>query len=376
MTRAGLGEALQRLGLVTCALRAEALMEEVPLLSERATSNLSPGSGPADHVRAVDWPEFLRVSRVDGERSPPSQRGRFVSPQHAADGGRRARQQQLALEDQMNSASVEWQQRSSGVNGNLERGSASNDVQQLGSDKLFLATADIIPDLCVPLTEARQAAFKRCDRNGNGWLNLHEIDIAASELWPQLYTSSSGHPHRLRKCAVAHAYHAADENDDGHIGRREFKLFCDYVVYFYQRWDSVFARLGTVPSNGASDSPMLDIAQFRHGCKQLGLQHMANDGQFQRLVRVSSDVAIREAGASPGALVIFLDVFATWCARQQRAQLSSSPTTAGATDGDTGCNEWGRTGSHESARVAWAQAAPSGTNALPSPMRDGERRSR
>jgi hypothetical protein len=373
VTRAELAKALRQLGLVQNEHRGETLMEEVPLLRERATSTGSPDYPTG----AVDWLEFVRVSRVDGERSPPEEKLRMGSPQHAADEGRRARQQQLALESQMNPDHIGWQEHGTGAGSDLQHGSAGTGGLGLEPDRLPAASVDTSLELCMAADETRRAAFKHCDVNGQGWLNLHQVNNAASEIWPQLRTSSV-QLRRTCRAAVAHAYHAADESDDGRIGRREFKLFCEYLVYFYRRWDSVFAKLGTVRSNGGIETCVLNVTQFKCGCEQLGMLQVASDKQFLELVRVSSETTLGELVATLGAHEVPLDVFASWCARHQRGELSHSATTAtgislrASRDGRTKKS----TGTGDNAQMTWAQGTPSAILVAPSPLRDGERRSR
>jgi len=365
VTRGDLAKALRQLGLVQHEHRGETLMEEVPLLRERATSK-----GSLDcPAGAVDWLEFVRVSKVDGERSPPQEKLRLGSPQRAADEGRRARQQQLALESQMNPDCIGWHDHVAGAGSDdVHNGKAGADELRLGSDPPRAAGVDTFLDLCVAADEARRVAFKHCDVNGNGWLNFHEVDNAASEIWPQLRTSSV-QLRRVCRAAVAHAYHAADESDDGRIGKREFKLFCEYLVYFYRRWDSIFARLGTVRSNGGNETCVLNLTEFKRGCEQLGLLQAANDKQFLELVRASSDPSI------VGAHVVPLDVFTSWCARQQRGEFSqSAPTASGISHGASRDGRTKSTGTGDCAQRA--QSTTSAILAAPSPLRDGERRSR
>lgn len=362
VTRAELAKALKQLGLVTSEQRAETLMEEVPLLRERTASNGSAEGSQGRRDGAVDWLEFLRVSRVDGEKSPTEARPRLGSPQHAADEGRRARQQQLALEIQMNPDDIGWQHHRAGAGSDLEHGSAGADELRLESDGPLGASFGL--ELCVPTGETRRAAFTRCDVNENGWLNLHEVNNAAAAIWPQLCTTRSVQAQRNYRAAVTQAYHAADENDDGHIGKREFQLFCEYLVYFYQRWGSIFSRLGTVRSFGGYETYVLDITHFKRGCEQLGLLHAANDAQFLELASASSSLAMR------GAQVVLLDVFATWCARKHRAQPSRAGTTT-----DTGCGT-NDTGTGGGTRAVLPRDTRSVIQAAPSPLRDGERRSR
>lgn len=368
VTRAELAKALKQLDLVASEQRAETLMEEVPLLRERTTSTGSADGSQGRRAGAVDWMEFLRVSRVDGEKSPAETRPRLGLPQDAADEGRRARQQQLALEIQMNPDDIGWQHHRAGAGSDLEHGGAGADGLRLESDSAVgPLAASVGLELRVPTGETRRAAFTRCDVNEHGWLNFHEVNNAAAEIWPQLCTTRSVQANRNYRAAVTHAYHAADENDDGHLGKREFQLFCEYLVYFYQRWGSVFSRLGTVRLFGGNqvETCVLDITEFKRGCEQLGLLHASNDEQFLELASASSSLGTRVAQ------VVLLDVFATWCARKKHR---AEPSRAGTSTG-TGCgtNDT-RTGG--GTRTVWTHDAPSVIQAALSPLRDGERRSR
>ena len=178
--------------------------------------------------------------------------------------------------------------------------------------------------LAMPEAEVRLTAFKAADVNGNTWLSLHEVNAAALQIWPALTPR-----HRVNTAVVVHAYHAADENDDGKIGRREFRLFCVYVVYF-SRWWSTLESVGTVRfrESGTPTSMVVDATGFEEGCAALGVPHSA--AQFLELMSGSA-AASQAAGAPVGEQVVPLDVFATWCARLRGAPHLLVPSPAGQT---------------------------------------------
>ena len=383
--RADLAEALKRLGLLTSETRAEALIEEVALLHERTNSDGSSGGGGSGNGKSdsgtVDWQEFLHVSKLDGPKLPT--RTRSGSPQAAAEAGRRARRQQLALEEHMN-RDPEWQQQQQGTaaGGRPDSNSSAHSAPEMRATT-NRQQVDIVMErnLSVPAADARAAAFKRADVNGNGFLHLHEMKSAALELWPQLLLARVGGGGRRQEIhpAVIQSYHAADENNDGQIGRREWRQFCEYVVYFAGRWD-VFAKLGSAVRyrDGEQTTTVLDSTQFKHGCAELELQQLsaASQEQFSRLVASSAE-AMLAAGAPAGAQVILLEIFATWCAKLHLGdRRDGGGGGGGGRSGRTGSdNAVGAEGGGSVRRVAWSGGARA-NHILPSPLRDGERRVR
>eukprot|EP01043_Picozoa_sp_COSAG02_P025938 COSAG02_NODE_1478_length_12404_cov_353.335067_7_plen_941_part_00 len=142
--------------------------------------------------------------------------------------------------------------------------------------------------LVMPNKEERARIFRRMDYNGNGVLSLAEIDKAVVELWPQLNN----------KQVLMRAYQAADVNGDGLIGRREFRLLLQYVLYFHRLWD----RFDAIDTD---HDHRLTLSEFTNGCSLVGLKMgVAEAGrEFQ---------AIDE---NSGGLVLF-DEFCVWCARK------------------------------------------------------------
>eukprot|EP01062_Namystynia_karyoxenos_P061714 TRINITY_DN5416_c0_g1_i1.p1 TRINITY_DN5416_c0_g1~~TRINITY_DN5416_c0_g1_i1.p1 ORF type:complete len:587 (+),score=211.07 TRINITY_DN5416_c0_g1_i1:100-1761(+) len=91
-----------------------------------------------------------------------------------------------------------------------------------------------LPPLNYPTSADRKKLFERLDPNGNGTLSLAELDKGVVELWP----------HFNHKPALMRAYKAADTSGNGWIGKREFKHFLKYIVYFVELWNA-FADIDT-----------------------------------------------------------------------------------------------------------------------------------
>ena len=113
---------------------------------------------------------------------------------------------------------------------------------------------DSLAALAMPNKEERARIFRRMDYNGNGVLSLAEIDKAVVELWPQLNN----------KQVLMRAYQAADVNGDGLIGRREFRLLLQYVLYFHRLWD----RFDAIDTD---HDHRLTLSEFTNGCSLLGI---------------------------------------------------------------------------------------------------------
>ena len=260
--------------------------------------------------------------------------------------------QQLALEEQMDHGAG-WQYNGSG--GSDERS---------GDSSVALARDSPEPSgtLAMPAAEVRVTAFKTADVNSNTWLNLHEVHAAALHIWPALAPR-----HMVNKAVIVHAYHAADENDDGKIGRREFRLFCLYAVFF-SRWWSELEVVGTAVrfrEDGSPASVVVDADGFEQGCAALGVPHSVP--QFLQLVSDSATAA-QAAGAPVGAQIIPLDVFATWCARSSHAEQPQQTSPGKGVGGGVS-----RLSIPALRKAAWSSPE---AGAAPSPLRDGERRSR
>ena len=60
------------------------------------------------------------------------------------------------------------------------------------------------------------------------------------------------------------AYRAADVTGDGFVGRREFRLLLEYLVYFVDLWHK-FDELDT------SHDGRIELEEMKHGCGMLGL---------------------------------------------------------------------------------------------------------
>jgi Ca2+-binding EF-hand superfamily protein len=154
-------------------------------------------------------------------------------------------------------------------------------------------------NLIMPNKEERARLFRRMDYNGNGMLSLAEIDKAVVELWPQLN----------HKQVLMMAYHAADVSGDGFIGRREFRLLLEHVLYFNRLWDR-FAAIDV------DQDQRFTFAEFKNGCGAVGVDFT---GQAE------AQIAFDEMDEDHGGVVRFTE-FCAWCARRQQSE--STPPTA------------------------------------------------
>ena len=168
----------------------------------------------------------------------------------------------------------------------------------------------------MPDKAERSRMFRRMDYNGNGVLSLAEIDKAVVELWPTLN----------HKPVLMRAYQAADVNADGMIGRREFKLLLEYVLYFHRLWGK-FEQIDTDKDH------RIDEAEFIRGCKLVGLSTVS-ETEAKRIFEAMDEDA--------GGFVRFSE-FCSWCARRAladgnvaesppkpAASLTETPVTAAA----------------------------------------------
>ena len=160
--------------------------------------------------------------------------------------------------------------------------------------------------MVMPNKEQRARLFRRMDYNGNGVLSLAEIDKAVVELWPTLN----------HKPVLMRAYQAADVNADGMIGRREFKLLLEYVLYFHRLWGK-FEEIDTDKDH------RIDEDEFIRGCKLVGLSTVS-EAEAKRIFEAMDEDA--------GGFVRFSE-FCSWCARRARrekkeptARTSESPS--------------------------------------------------
>ena len=144
-------------------------------------------------------------------------------------------------------------------------------------------------ELDLPTKEERNKLFDRLDVNGNGGLSLAEIDKGVAEMFPSLNC----------KPALMRAYKAADLSGDGFIGRREFLLLLEYLVYF----NNLFHKFQEIDAN---HDRRLTLEEFVHGCAVVG-------------VAVDREEAEREFAkmdANSGGYVLF-DEFCVWCANRE-----------------------------------------------------------
>ena len=146
-----------------------------------------------------------------------------------------------------------------------------------------------LPQLEMPGRSERDELFRRMDYNGNNTLSLAEIDKAVIEIWPQFN----------HKPALMRAYKAADVSKDGWVGRKEFRLLLEYLVYFNNLWD----KFDEIDSSG---DRRLSVDEFIAGCGVVG----------ERLSGSEAEAEFALIDSNHGGYVLF-DEFCTWCASRQ-----------------------------------------------------------
>ena len=157
------------------------------------------------------------------------------------------------------------------------------------SSKVEKRKRSSLPQLEMPGRSERDELFRRMDYNGNNTLSLAEIDKAVIEIWPQFN----------HKPALMRAYKAADVSKDGWVGRKEFRLLLEYLVYFNNLWD----KFDEIDSSG---DRRLSVDEFIAGCGVVG----------ERLSGSEAEAEFALIDSNHGGYVLF-DEFCTWCASRQ-----------------------------------------------------------
>ena len=113
----------------------------------------------------------------------------------------------------------------------------------------------------MPNKEERAALFRRMDEDHSGTLSLEQMEAAVNELWPQL----------KHRGALERACCAAGVDQDGLVGRREFRLVLQYVLYFNRLWAS-FEMVRE------EHGQQLSLHDFSNACVAVGTtRHAIND---------------------------------------------------------------------------------------------------
>ena len=95
----------------------------------------------------------------------------------------------------------------------------------------------------------------------SGTLSLEQMEAAVNELWPQL----------KHRGALERACCAAGVDQDGLVGRREFRLVLQYVLYFNRLWAS-FEMVRE------EHGQQLSLHDFSNACVAVGTtRHAIND---------------------------------------------------------------------------------------------------
>ena len=108
-------------------------------------------------------------------------------------------------------------------------------------------------DLVAPSAWDRAALFKLADCNGNGMLSLSEIEDAVKTVWPAFDD----------RAILRRAHKVADLSGDGTIGRREFGMLLECVVFFYNE-QAVFKAFDV------DGDQQLSLEEFSNAAERLG----------------------------------------------------------------------------------------------------------
>ena len=96
---------------------------------------------------------------------------------------------------------------------------------------------------------------------------------------------------------------AADQNQNGYVNRKEFRLLLEYLIYFNNVWDKFTEIDG---STGEVDDRRLTIEEFKQGCAALD-------------EALTDEEAVKEfqtMDANGGGVVLF-EEFCAWIAKRQ-----------------------------------------------------------
>ena len=146
-------------------------------------------------------------------------------------------------------------------------------------------------EMVMPTKSEKRQLFELMDTSGDGTLTSREVEVAISTQWPQFSNAE----------ALKVAIRTADTSNDGTIGRREFGLLLEYLVFFNNLW-SKFAIL----DDGGDGR--LDVKEFQKGCKMVN-------------IKLHDEEAAHEFGTMDldgGGTIVFSE-FCVWSARRAAA---------------------------------------------------------
>ena len=146
-----------------------------------------------------------------------------------------------------------------------------------------------VPGGMVPLSpRERVALFQKFDSSGNGSLSMGEARAAIAQQYPFFDNVK----------AVRQAFIAADKSGDEAIGRREFSMFLDYLLFFSDMW----AEFQQIDTDGDG---RLTLQEFGAAAQRLG----------DPLSPVEARREFRKMDENGGGYVLF-DEFARWAAKR------------------------------------------------------------
>ena len=132
----------------------------------------------------------------------------------------------------------------------------------------------------------RVALFRKFDSSGNGSLSMGEARAAVAQEYPFFDNPK----------AIKQAFKTADTSGDDAIGRREFSLFLDYLLFFSNMW----AEFQQIDADGDG---RLTVEEFGVAAQTLGDPISASEVRHE----------FRKMDDNHGGYVLF-DEFACWAA--------------------------------------------------------------
>lgn len=135
--------------------------------------------------------------------------------------------------------------------------------------------------------------WKQHDANGNGLLSQSEARACVKTLWPSLHKDRKN-----RDAVLRMAYNAADDGGDGLIGKKEFPMLLEFIVYF----NNLFSQFRHIDADGDGQ---LELQEFIAGCKLVGM-NMTEEQATREFESIDQD----------GGGIVEFDEFCTYCARR------------------------------------------------------------
>ena len=203
--------------------------------------------------------------------------------------------------------------------------------------------------LTMPNKAQRATLFVELDYSGHGALSVGDVETGVIQWWPP--------PLVIEPQLVARAYAVADESGDGWIGRKDFRLFWVYLLFFH-RQRTQFALIG-------QGGDRISLSRFRRCCVLLELRTTPRGAAAKEFARLDAE----------GDGFVSMEKFYRWAARSHAAQTpaldtSLPPSTPPARARATGLavrTSGGETGGAAAPRTSTPKAASRTTPRMSTP---------